>query len=169
MPIQEALNALASVLFPAPCRICAQPLLNSRLIPICEPCLASFAPIRGALCLCCGRPQGGQNQQHTTSSLALCRLCRNKTFAFDHARNWAVYDEKLTAAIMLLKYEEVTRLGQFFAARLADLYSELAKNNPEKVGAPTSSSRFLYIQIGVASEVTIKWRSLRGPWPSVLA
>ena len=59
----------------------------------------------------------------------LCRLCRAKTFAFAHARNWAAYNESLTSAIMLLKYEEVTRLGDFFAARLADLHARLSQRD----------------------------------------
>jgi competence protein ComFC len=55
----------------------------------------------------------------------LCRLCRAKTFAFARARNWASYNPTLTSAIMLLKYEEVTRLGDYFAARLAAVYTRL--------------------------------------------
>ncbi|HKV48379.1 MAG TPA: ComF family protein [Candidatus Acidoferrales bacterium] len=57
----------------------------------------------------------------------LCRMCRAKTFAFVRARNWAAYSESLTAAIMLLKYEEVTRLGDWFAGRLAELHARLSQ------------------------------------------
>lgn len=55
----------------------------------------------------------------------LCRLCRARTFAFARARNWAVYNESLTAAIMLLKYDEVTRVGDWFASRLSELHARL--------------------------------------------
>lgn len=145
---QPALDALASVLFAAPCRICDAPLLNASRIPICRPCLASFVEIRGPLCPCCGRPQtsGRIVQSAVTQSPAtsepspslpsgpnatpsLCRLCRAKTFAFVRARNWAAYNESLTAAIMLLKYEEVTRLGDWFAARLAELHARLSESD----------------------------------------
>lgn len=139
MIFQPALDALASVLFAAPCRICDAPLLNASRIPICESCLALFVPIAEPLCACCGRPQPptalqsapqpASSQPDTpapTAAAALCRLCRARTFAFARARNWAVYNESLTAAVMLLKYEEVTRLGDWFAANLAQLHASLS-------------------------------------------
>ena len=46
----------------------------------------------------------------------LCRLCRVSFYAFDRARSFAVYDDALSEAILLLKYEEVTRLGDWFAS-----------------------------------------------------
>lgn len=138
MIFQPALDALTSVLFAAPCRICDAPLLTASRIPICEDCLASFAPIADPLCACCGRPQPPAPDQPAPTAASpqptapapqtrapVCRLCRAQTFAFARARNWAAYNESLTAAIMLLKYEEVTRLGDFFAARLAELHARL--------------------------------------------
>lgn len=139
MIFQPALDALASVLFAAPCRICDAPLLNASRIPICENCLASFAPIAEPLCACCGRPQPpAVNQSDAPQPNAslpltpapLCRLCRARTFAFARARNWAAYNESLTAAIMLLKYEEVRRLGDLFAARLSQLHGRLHGRDP---------------------------------------
>jgi predicted amidophosphoribosyltransferase len=53
----------------------------------------------------------------------LCRLCRANFYAFDFARSFAVYNEALTSAILLLKYDQVTRLGDWFAARLAEVIS----------------------------------------------
>lgn len=137
MIFQPALDALVSVLFAAPCRICDAPLLNASRIPICENCLASFVPIAEPLCACCGRPQPPAASQSAPAAAPpqsnapgpptppLCHLCRARTFAFARARNWAVYNESLTAAVMLLKYEEVTRLGDLFAARLAELHARL--------------------------------------------
>jgi hypothetical protein len=40
----------------------------------------------------------------------LCRLCRGGNYAFDRARSYSLYDDALHHAILLLKYEEVTRL-----------------------------------------------------------
>lgn len=130
MIFQTALDALASVLFAAPCRICDQPLLNASRIPICASCKVSFEAIADPVCLCCGRPQ----QPHSATvpsdnANRLCRLCRAETFAFARARNWAAYNPSLTSAIMLLKYEEVTRLGDFFAARLAELHRRLSQED----------------------------------------
>src|SRR5580704_10381120 len=91
---QSALDALSSVLFAAPCRICDQPLLNASRIPICAECLASFAPIGERVCPCCGRLQGGvapvrAESPEQKTPVPLCRLCRAGKFAFARARSWA--------------------------------------------------------------------------------
>lgn len=156
---QPALDALASVLFAAPCRICEQPLLNASRIPICESCLASFEAIGEGVCACCGRPEppgiaesgvaptdgadkvpvsfagGMAGVAAGADGRWVCRLCRAQTFGFARARSWAAYNPSLTSAIMLLKYEEVTRLGDWFAARLAELYAGLLRSDAEGWGA----------------------------------
>ncbi|HSY58087.1 MAG TPA: ComF family protein [Terriglobales bacterium] len=120
------LDAFASVLLPAPCRICGATLTNSNRIPICESCFASIAPIQEPMCQICGRPFEFAPQAQTM--LNLCRLCRSNFYAFDRARSYALYNETLAGAIMLLKYEEVTRLGGWFAERLADLLHTKGEN-----------------------------------------
>jgi ComF family protein len=116
---KTALDGLASVLFAAPCRICDRVLTNASRIPICEACLAGFERIVDPMCLCCGRPfvsaAAAEERQ------PLCRLCRVNFYAFDRARSFAIYDDGLSEAIVLLKYEEVTRLGSWFADRLAEI------------------------------------------------
>jgi predicted amidophosphoribosyltransferase len=51
----------------------------------------------------------------------LCRLCRVDSFSFARARSYAVYNDALHGAILLLKYEEVTRLGDWFSPKLAEV------------------------------------------------
>lgn len=136
---QRTIDALASVLLPAPCRICDRPLVNASRIPICEACLGSFVRVGEAVCPCCGRPQPASAARQSPPAATgsenepsrLCRLCRVKTFAFQHARSWAVYDATLTAAVMLLKYEEVTRLGEWFAQRLTEVYGKTQASDAE--------------------------------------
>ena len=86
----------------------------------------SLIPIKEPLCQCCGRPfiseVAAQSIQPT------CRLCRAGRYSFSRARSFAVYNSTLVAAITLLKYEEVTRLGDWFAARLADVFAKNAKD-----------------------------------------
>jgi ComF family protein len=129
--LRSTLEALASVLAPAPCRLCAKPLLNASRIPICPECLASFVPIGEPMCQCCGRPFPAIVAEHATASgaapLTLCRLCRENTFAFARARSFGVYDTALHNAILLLKYEELTRLGHWFAERLAGVAAREAE------------------------------------------
>jgi competence protein ComFC len=119
--IQDTLDALASVFFPAPCRICGAALLNASRIPICVACLESFKPIADPMCQVCGRPFVSPVAAH--AERPLCRLCRTGFYGFDSARSFAVYNEELTSAILLLKYDQMTRLGNWFAARLADVIS----------------------------------------------
>lgn len=123
MIFRNAFDALSSVLFPAPCRICGEALDTASRIPICEVCLSSFVPIGPPMCARCGRPfvspiaaQAGQ---------PLCRLCRAEKYGFDCARSFAQYDQKLTAAILLLKYEEIRSLGKWFAARMAEVMATI--------------------------------------------
>jgi ComF family protein len=114
-----AFAALASVLFPAPCRICASLLANASRIPVCDECLAGFDRITEPMCQCCGRPFA--SPVAAQAAQRLCRLCRASFYAFDRARSFAVYDDALFDAIVLMKYEEVTRLGHWFAQRLAEI------------------------------------------------
>jgi len=117
--LKSALDSVVSVLFPGPCRICACTLTNASRIPVCESCLAGFERIAEPMCLRCGRP--------FESDVALeaiepkCRLCRLDFYAFDRARSFATYDDALSEAIVLLKYERVERLGDWFAERLAEI------------------------------------------------
>jgi predicted amidophosphoribosyltransferase len=41
----------------------------------------------------------------------LCRLCRAQEYAFERARSYAIYNDRFVSAVTLLKYEQVTRLG----------------------------------------------------------
>jgi ComF family protein len=61
----------------------------------------------------------------------LCLLCRRGVYAFELARSYGVYDTPMVRAITLLKYQAVTPLGGWFAARLA----ELAAREPQALAA----------------------------------
>ena len=65
-----------------------------------------------------------------------CRLCRDNYYAFDLARSYGVYNDALHHAILLLKYEEVTRLGDWFAARLAEVVAREAEEFRADVVVP---------------------------------
>ena len=119
MILKDAFGALASVVFPGPCRICGKALTNASRVPICLECLDGFARIEEPMCRCCGRPFVFETVP--PASEPLCRLCRAKFYAFDRARSFAIYDDALIEAVLLLKYDEVTRLGDWFAARLAEM------------------------------------------------
>jgi predicted amidophosphoribosyltransferase len=51
----------------------------------------------------------------------LCPACRDRTNAFDRARSFAVYEDAVVRAILLLKFEQIEPLGGCFAERLAEV------------------------------------------------
>jgi ComF family protein len=116
---KTALEGLASVLFAAPCRICGEPLTNASRIPVCDDCLAGFDRIVEPMCEVCGRPF--ESPIVLQRANPRCRLCVSDFYAFRRVRSFATYDDTLAEAIVLLKYEEVTRLGHWFAGRLAEI------------------------------------------------
>jgi ComF family protein len=122
----EAGDALASVFLPAGCRLCEQLLTHASRLPICSDCLASFSLIEGSICDLCGLPlapiSGMQTgEEPEARDPQLCIGCANETFHFDGARSFARYEEGLVRAIVLLKFEEMNPLADWFADRLAEV------------------------------------------------
>jgi ComF family protein len=118
-------EALASLVFPAPCRICARILDTGNRIPFCQACVTALAqPLPEPLCTCCGRP---------IVSLAvadcspLCHLCRRGVYDFNLVRSYGAYTPSMARAILMLKYGEITPLGGWFAKHLI----QLVKREPE--------------------------------------
>ena len=112
-------DALVSVFFPAGCRICDKLLTGASRVPICEECFASFVRVQGTACDICGRPLPGLTP-HPNQPLH-CPACQDKTYAFERARSFAVYEGALVEAILLLKFERMEPLGAWFAERLAEV------------------------------------------------
>ncbi len=112
-PLRGAADALLSVVFPTPCRICRQPLSTAGRVPVCSACLDSLRRIRGAVCPQCGRPQ-----PPVVAPARLCHGCARGVYHFDLARSFALYDDAMVRLLTLLKYEPVAPLGAWFAAQI---------------------------------------------------
>ena len=111
-------EALAALVFPAPCRICSATLDTGSAIPFCHACIAAIAQeLPAPLCAQCGRPIVSAAVAEASAS-PLCHLCRSGVYAFDHARSLGPYTPRMSRAILLLKYGNVTPLGKWFARRL---------------------------------------------------
>jgi competence protein ComFC len=87
------------------------------------------------LCACCGRPLVAPENRSPTIQSGLfkdselrCRLCRSNFYAFDRARSFAIYNQALSEAVLLLKYEQVTSMAEWFGMRLAEM---IAAGGPE--------------------------------------
>lgn len=115
--LQKLSGALASVFFPAPCRLCGELLDTAARIPLCRSCLSSLRPLCGPCCSRCGRPFASAAAVDT-ESLPLCHVCRRDLYDFDFARSYGAYTASMAGAIMLLKYQEVTPLARWFAGFL---------------------------------------------------
>src|SRR5216684_6968598 len=115
----EISDAVVSVFFPAGCRICDRLLATASRVPLCEECLSSFRRVSGLLCEVCGRPLPGLAQKE--GEPLLCPACRDRTYAFERARSFAVYEAAVVRAILLLKFEQIEPLGAWFAERLAEV------------------------------------------------
>ena len=114
-------DALASLVLPAPCRICTRTLDTGSPIPFCHACMDTLSQtLPEPLCSLCGRPivSSAVTQGIT---LPKCHFCRNDLYAFDFARSFGAYTPRMARAILLLKYGNVTPLGMWFARRLASL------------------------------------------------
>lgn len=120
--LREVCGAVASLLFPAPCRLCGELLDAAGRIPICRSCLASLRPLWGPSCGRCGRPFASFVAVEPATA-PLCHLCRRGLYDFDFARSYGAYTETMAGAIMLLKYQGVAPLAGWFAARLRETIS----------------------------------------------
>jgi ComF family protein len=124
--LAEAGGAFASLVFPAPCRVCEGVLLTASRVPICQECLASFVPIPHPICNGCGRAIVSERVGEAPE--ILCRLCRLGVYAFTRARSYGVYEDAMVRAVVLLKYEPIVPLARWFANRLAEVFRREAES-----------------------------------------
>ncbi len=116
---RAAREALASIVLPAPCRICSRILDTGSPIPFCQDCLEALQrSLPEPLCRQCGRPIVSTAVGEGVTP-PRCHLCRNDVYHFDFARSFGAYTPRMSRAILLLKYESVAPLGAWFARLLA--------------------------------------------------
>ncbi|HUI73951.1 MAG TPA: ComF family protein [Candidatus Acidoferrum sp.] len=141
--LSAARDALTSVLLGGDCRICKRVLLHSSRVPLCQECLESFALMPGEVCAKCGLPRETWSVESAgqTEEEARCPACRAEMFAFDRARSFAVYENAVVRAILLLKFERIEPLGWWFARRLAQIVAEQGESFAADVVVPVPLHR----------------------------
>ena len=148
--LADAGDAIVSVLFPAGCRLCERLLVRASRVPICEDCLASFTALPGRVCQICGSPPetsfvtiSGPPEATNTMEAdpPVCAACRVRTYRFDCARSYAVYDGALVRAIVMLKFERIEPLGAWFADRLAEVVRREAETLAVDIVVPVPLHR----------------------------
>jgi len=100
--LAEASDAVVSIFFPAACRICDQLLVRASRVRFCEDCLDSFEGPPENKCGICG--QGLAWMTVEEGEPLVCRACKQKTYAFERARSYGVYEGSLVRAILLPKW-----------------------------------------------------------------
>lgn len=117
LSLQILRQALISVVFPAPCRLCGDLLDTASRIPLCQRCVDSFRPLAGPCCSRCGRPFVSVVVLDR-QTMPLCHLCQRGLYDFDFARSYTAYTETVAGAVILLKYQQVTPLAGWFSSIL---------------------------------------------------
>lgn len=113
--LRAARDAFASVLFPAPCYVCRQPLETASRVPICAACLNSLRRISAPICRQCGRSLPAIF--HAEAS-PICPACAQGLYRFDLARSFAEYDSTMQRVMTLLKYSPAAPLGSWLARQV---------------------------------------------------
>jgi ComF family protein len=138
--IRSTLASLASVVFPAPCRICGEILENIGALPVCEKCWSEFTRVPKPMCERCGRPFF-VNPSNPAERTGPCRLCQRGTHAFDRARSYGIYNDAMHRAVLLLKHEEMAPFGSWFAERIAEIVRADIENLRTDVVVPVPLHR----------------------------
>jgi ComF family protein len=118
--IKRAAEGLFSVLFPADCRICSEPLLNVSRLPVCPECLALIDPIRGRVCSICGERVLTPYAFADPDGVVRCPVCRRVDRPFERAVAYGSYDGGLRELIHLLKYNRVRTAADVLGRMLAE-------------------------------------------------
>lgn len=104
--LQNLLEALYELLFPACCLGCKKQLGFCRPPLLCEDCQAGVSLISPPCCPCCGSP----------GAESLCPACLRHPFAFDRARSLLLYQDPVNSLVLRLKFGgDLTGLTTFTA------------------------------------------------------
>jgi predicted amidophosphoribosyltransferase len=117
--IRDVSGAFLSVFLPGECRLCKGLLTHGSRLPICEECLTSFPLIPAKICQLCGQPYPATEPGAEETSV--CASCQQQKYHLEVARSFGEYDGPLARAIVLLKFERIAPLGEWFASRLAEV------------------------------------------------
>ena len=155
------MDALASVLVPADCRICKWPLAELGACPVCDRCLGATAfPKEAALCDCCGELLGMEDVRAAgllAEAESLCPDCTESRPEYVRARAFGSYDE-LAGLIHQLKFHGLQPLAEPMGAMLATVMLAFLQEHPEGftvVPVPLFAGRRAFNQSAMLSRAAI--------------
>jgi ComF family protein len=112
-----------SVLFPADCRICGDPLLQASRLRVCQACRDSVVPIQGNLCPICGERTVTFSQLEAEPEP--CALCRCALPPYSRAIAYGAFEDALRETIHLLKYDRVLPAANLLGKKLSSAIAQL--------------------------------------------
>src|ERR1700733_9994477 len=117
---QNLLHNVTSVLFPADCRVCGDPLCGYSRVPVCDSCWKNLPLQPRPVCSRCGESLGISDFGEASLE---CRPCRVSPPAFVRAVAHGPYSGAMRPLLQLLKYDGLEpiadRLGEAVARELA--------------------------------------------------
>lgn len=171
--LRSTADSVASVLFPADCRVCGDPLAAFSRVPVCDGCWNSLSEQSGPLCSRCGESLGISD--FGEAGEALCRPCRLVAPEFDRAVAHGLYAGTMRSLLHLLKYEGLqpvaAKLGALLAAQVAGVPDLPAKVLvvPVPLFAGKRRERGFNQSELLARAVCVAMRQLRSGWDGELA
>jgi len=171
---------VTSVIFPADCRVCGDPLPGLSRLPICSSCWNDLPSQSASLCFRCGEDLGVSDFGEGPDNELLCRPCRLAPPRFERAVAHGLYQGTMRSLLHLLKYEGwepvAQRLGLLIAARVAaipDLPKSMLVIPVPLFKARRKERGFNQAEL-LARAATRAMRNLRSEWegqfaPGVLA
>src|SRR5580658_3615548 len=174
--LRSPLDSVTSVLFPADCRVCGDPLCGYSRVPVCDSCRKNLPSHSGPLCSRCGESVGVSDFGEASSDSSVqCRACRISPPAFMRAVAHGPYSGAMRPLLHLLKYDGLepiaVRIGSLVAAKLA-VHSDLPA---EALVVPVPLFRARQKQRGfnqselLARATLLALRKLRPEWRGELA
>ena len=97
--LESLAGALASVFFPAGCRLCDQLLTDARRLPICNNCL-SLVPAKFRRKVAIFAACRERSIRSFRRSFASARTAEQHRFGFERARSYGLYEGTLARAII---------------------------------------------------------------------
>jgi len=121
--LRSPLNSVTSVILPADCRTCGDPLSSLHRVPVCSSCWNDLPSQSASICFRCGEDLGISDFGEMAAENLLCRPCRLAPPAFARAVAHGPYRGTIRSLLHLLKYEGwepvAKRLGTLIAKQAA--------------------------------------------------
>ncbi len=131
MRMNDLLQGAYSLLFPAACVTCRNPIENSRLAPLCPACAKALPRSRTPWCQKCGRSLAGLG-----AGIVRCADCsRNRVF-FDQAISPCPYEGSAKELVVALKYQGRLSVAPFLGGLLAETVRQRLGSDPADAVVP---------------------------------